>query len=126
MTCRITIAAGEVSIDAELDDSPTALAIRDVLPIRGRAQLWGEEIYFEIPVDLGPAPDARADVAVGELGYWPPGRALCVFFGPTPASGDDQPRAASPVNIVGRVDGDATAFRAVTAGTNVVVKRAAR
>jgi hypothetical protein len=116
---RLNISAGSVTMEAELNDSPTARMIWGSLPITGRANTWGDEIYFEIPVEAGQAPDARADVKVGELGYWPVGRAFCIFFGPTPASMGDQPRAASPVNIVGRVLGDTTAFRQVGAGTTV-------
>jgi hypothetical protein len=121
---RITIAAGDVSLPAELNDSSTAEAIRQALPIEGRANTWGDEIYFEIPVAVGQADDARAEVEVGELGYWPVGRAFCIFFGRTPASIDDRPRAASPVNVVGRVIGDATAFRQVPDGATVRLERA--
>ncbi|MCP4537954.1 MAG: hypothetical protein GY832_12490 [Chloroflexi bacterium] len=122
MAYRITITAGPVTVDAELNDSSTAQMIREALPITGRANTWGDEIYFEIPVEAEQAPDARTDVEVGELGYWPVGRAFCIFFGPTPISTGDQPRAASPVNIVGCILGDATAFRQVTAGTTNVIK----
>ncbi len=110
---KITITAGQVSLEAELNDSPTAQQIWDALPIIGAANTWGDEIYFKIPVTAPQASDARAEVEVGELGYWPVGRAFCIFFGPTPASTDDRPRAYSPVNIIGRVLGDATRFRAV-------------
>jgi hypothetical protein len=112
-------------MEAELNDSPTAQLIWEALPITGLASTWGDEIYFEIPVRAEQAPDARADVEVGEIGYWPAGSAFCIFFGPTPASSDDQPRAASPVNVVGRVLGDATAFRRVGAGETVTLSKAA-
>ena len=124
MRNRITITAESVMVEAELNDSPTARMIWESLPITGRANTWGDEIYFEIPVKAVQVPDARADVEVGELGYWPVGRAFCIFFGPTPASTGDQPRAASPVNIVGRVLGDATAFRQVPAGAAVTLSEA--
>jgi hypothetical protein len=120
---RITITAGDVSLPADLNDSPTAQLIWNSLPIEGRANRWGDEIYFEIPVKTGPEPDAREEVAVGELGYWPVGHAFCIFFGPTPVSTDDRPRAYSPVNIVGRVIGDATLFRSVKSGTKVVLSK---
>jgi hypothetical protein len=120
---KILISAGGVSLPAELNDSPTAQQIWAALPIEGRANLWGDEIYFEIPVEAGPEPTARADVEVGELGYWPPGSAFCIFFGPTPVSAGKQPRAASPVNILGRVLGDATQFRAVRNGAVVRLER---
>jgi hypothetical protein len=123
----ITITAGEVTVTAELNDSPTAQQIWEALPIEGSANVWGDEIYFEIPVQASAAPDARADVAVGELAYWPVGRAFCVFFGPTPASDDERPRAYSPVNVVGQVTGGAeaaTRFRAVPGGAAVRITRA--
>ena len=118
---RITISAGGVSLPAELNDRPTARQIWEGLPIEGGANIWGDEIYFEIPVVADPAPDALAQVEVGELAYWPVGRAFCIFFGPTPVSTDGRPRAYSPVNIVGRVLGDAIAFRQVSAGATVTL-----
>jgi len=121
---EILITAGSVTMEAEMNDSPTTRQIWDALPIESTINTWGDEIYFEIPVYAARAPDARADVAVGELGYWPVGHAFCVFFGRTPASTDDQPRAASAVNILGRVLGDATAFRAVRSGEKVILARA--
>ena len=120
---RITISAGAVSLPAELNDSPTAQQIWDALPIDGRANIWGDEIYFEIPVVIDQAPDARVEVEVGELGYWSVGHAFCIFYGPTPVSTDERPRAYSPVNILGRVSGDATQFRAVQSGTRVHIMR---
>ena len=121
MEHRITIVVGVVTMAGWLNDTPTAQRIWESLPITGRAMVWGDEIYFEIPVAVEQSPDARAEVEVGELGYWPVGRAFCIFFGPTPASTDDQPRAASPVNILGRVLGDATVFRQVSAGATVIL-----
>jgi len=120
---KITIAAGEISLEAELNDSSTAQQIWDALPVTGSANTWGDEIYFEIPVTVRQAPDARAEVEVGELGYWPMGRAFCIFFGPTPVSTDERPRAYSPVNVIGRVLGDATQFRAVADNTPVNLAR---
>jgi len=121
---RITITAGGVSMQADLNDSPTARQIWDALPLEGQANTWGNEIYFEIPVKAKQEPDAREEVAVGELGYWPVGHAFCIFFGPTPASVDERPRAYSPVNILGRMIGDATRLRAVQDGTRVRLARA--
>jgi hypothetical protein len=121
MANRITITAGPVTMEAELNDSPTAQKIWEALPITGRANTWGEEIYVTIPVQMAQEPDARADVEVGELGYWPAGSAFCIFFGPTPASAGPEPRAASPVNILGQVVGDATEFRKVSSGTMVTL-----
>lgn len=121
---QITIQAGDVSMPAELNDSPTVHKIWEALPIEGRANLWGDEIYFAIPVDADQEEDARADVDVGELGYWPVGSAFCIFFGPTPVSSGNRPRAASPVNILGTIVGDATQFRVVKSGERVRLSRA--
>jgi hypothetical protein len=120
-TIRIT--AGKVSRMAELNDGPTAAKLWDALPIQGTANTWGDEIYFEIPVKAEEEPSASADVAVGDLGYWPPGHAFCIFFGPTPASAGKRPRAASPVNTLGRVVGEATMFREVHDGDGVRLER---
>ena len=121
---KIKITAGAVSVEAELNDGPTARQVWNALPIEGRANLWGDEIYFEIPVHSGQEPDARAEVAVGELGYWPLGHAFCIFWGPTPASTGAAPRAYSPVNILGRVLGDATVFDRVRTGERVRIEKA--
>lgn len=124
MSYRIRIKSGTLSVEAELNESSTAKMIWDALPIVGEVNTWGDEIYFGIPVKAERAPDARADVEVGELGYWPVGKAFCIFFGPTPASSGSKPRAASPVNIVGRVLGDATLFRQVRDGASITLERA--
>jgi hypothetical protein len=119
----MTIHAGAVTLKAELNDSPTALQIWEALPVTGRANTWGDEIYFGIPVHAEEAEDARADVAVGELGYWPAGKAFCIFFGPTPASAGEEPRAASPVNIVGNLLDDPAQLRQVPSGASVMLDR---
>ncbi len=116
MPRRIRINAGAVSLLAELNDSPTAGAIYSALPLAAAAQTWGEEIYFPIPVAAKLEDTAVDVVAVGDLGYWPTGRAFCIFFGPTPASRGEEIRPASAVNLVGRVLGDAGAFRTVEEG----------
>ena len=120
---QIIITAGDVSLPAELNESDTARQIWEILPVQGQANTWGEEIYFEIPLQVGEAPEARAEVAVGELGYWPVGRAFCIFFGPTPVSEGDAPQAYSPVNVVGQVLGDASQFSSVPDGAPVGVAR---
>src|SRR3989449_11400120 len=97
----IRIAAGAVSAKARLDTSPTASAIWAALPIEAKAETWGDEIYFGIGLDLK-AESPKAVVDVGDLGYWPPGRAFCIFFGPTPASPGEEILPASPVNLVGQ------------------------
>ena len=102
----ITISSGEISLKAELLDTPTARAIEEALPFEGMVNVWGEEIYFPIPVELEQEPEAREEVEVGELGYWPVGKAFCVFFGPTPVSTGEKPRAYSPVNVFGKLLND--------------------
>jgi hypothetical protein len=118
---RIIIKAGEISMEAELVDTETARAIVSRLPITGRVRRWGEEIYFSIPVEMECEADARDVVEAGELGYWPEGTAFCIFFGKTPASRGDEIRAASPVNVFGRVAGDATRFGSIADGEEIVV-----
>jgi len=118
---KITISSGTVTLPAELNDSPTAGQIWAALPLEGVAKTWGDEVYFDVPVAAEQEPDARANVAVGELGYWLLGRAFCIFFGPTPVSQGQAPRAYSPVNVVGRVLGDATLLRVVRDGDVVRV-----
>jgi hypothetical protein len=108
---RIVLEAGELS--ACIDDSPTATAIKDALPLQGTVNRWGEEVYFAIPVKIEEAPDARQEMGVGELGYWPMGTAFCIFFGPTPASTDSAPRAYSDVNPFGRIDAEETVLREI-------------
>ncbi len=124
MPHAITITAGKVCLPATLNDSPSAQAVWKALPIEARANRWGEEIYFEIDVQLDETGDARAEMQVGELAYWPPGSAFCIFFGPTPVSRGQAPRAASNVNPLGIVDGDATAFTAVRNGEKVRLEAA--
>jgi hypothetical protein len=121
MPHAIRISAGPVTVEAELDDSRTAAAIVAALPIEARAQTWGDEIYFDIGLAL-PGESPREVVDTGDLGYWPPGRAFCIFFGPTPVSRGSEIRPASPVNVVGRVVGDARAFTRVRAGTRVRIE----
>lgn len=121
---EIIITAGAVTVRAELNDSPTARQVWEALPLEATVNTWGDEIYFSIPVVAAQAPDARAEVEVGEIGYWPVGHAFCIFFGPTPASDGPQPRAYSPVNILGRVRGDATQLRSVPDGATIRVARA--
>lgn len=108
---------------ATLDESKTARSIWEALPIAARAETWGDEIYFAIPPRL-PEERPREVVDLGELGYWPPGHAFCIFFGPTPASQGSEIRPASPVNVFGRVDGNPTMFKQVRAGTLVRLERA--
>lgn len=119
---RIIITAGSVTAEAELNDSKTASALWDALPIRARANTWGDEIYFGIPVHMG-GENGREVMSMGEIGYWPPGHAFCIFFGPTPASRGNEIRAASAVNPLGKIIGDAKAFKSVRDGETVTIER---
>jgi len=120
---RIWIRVGVVSATAQLYDNATADAIWEALPITGTANRWGDEIYFEIPVRLVRAADAREVVEAGELGYWPVGRAFCIFWGPTPASRDGEIRAYSAVNVFGQLEGEPGVFGPVAGGTQIQIER---
>ncbi len=124
MERKIRIRTGEVSVEAELNESKTAQLIWENLPIEGKSNLWGEEIYFSIPVKAEAEPGAREVVSAGELGYWPPGHAFCIFFGPTPASRGDEIRAASAVNPIGRVISDPKVFRKAKEGAKILLEKA--
>ena len=117
---RVHIDAGVVAMEAELNDTETARAIWDALPFGARGNTWGDEIYFGIPVakELEKGQDT---VELGDLGYWPPGKAFCIFFGPTPASQGDEIRPASAVTVVGKLLGDPTLFKQVPSGQQVTI-----
>ncbi len=119
---RIRIRAGSVSADAVLNDTVAAGAIWDALPLAVAGQTWGDEIYFSIPVKAK-TEFPRETVDMGDLGYWPPGPAFCIFFGPTPASRGTEIRPASAVTVFGRIVGDATVFKNVRTGTVVRIER---
>ena len=119
---RIRIRCGDINASATLNESTSAQAIWDALPIEGSASVWGDEIYFRVPVGLTEE-DAQELVELGDLGYWPPGNAFCIFFGPTPMSRGNEIRPASPVNVFGRVDGDPGAFKQASSGSQVVIER---
>lgn len=117
----IQISAGGVSVTATLNESATADAVWGALPFTGRVQTWGDEIYFSIPVTAEEADDAQATVDKGAIAYWPPGSALCLFWGPTPMSRGEEIRPASPVNVFGRIDGDASVLAEMQSGAEIQV-----
>jgi hypothetical protein len=119
----IRIVAGQVSATAVLNHTPTAGAVWAALPLEARANTWGDEIYFSIPVKAELEESAKEVVEAGDLGYWPPGAAFCIFFGPTPSSRGDEIRPASPVTVIGKVQGDPTRFKQVRDGTTVTIQR---
>lgn len=120
---KLRIKAGEISATATLNDSATASAIWGALPIEARANRWGDEIYFAIPVRM-PVDHGQTVVQLGDVAYWPPGHAFCIFFGPTPVSRGDEIRPASAVNVVGQLDGDPLSFRRVDDGARVILEAA--
>lgn len=124
MPQKIVIRAGDIAVGGQLNDSETAEAIADILPVRAKAQRWGGEIYFDIDLACQLEKNARQVMHEGELGYWPRGTSLCIFFGPTPASrGEHEIRAASPVNVVGKVEGDLSDLWDVPDGAEVTVEK---
>ncbi len=123
MEMKIRILISDLTVEAELNDSKTAQLIWEALPIEAKANLWGEEIYFSIPVKTGLEKGAKEVVSAGDLGYWPTGHAFCIFFGPTPASRGEEIRAASPVNIFGKVLSDPQVFFMVKDGVKVRLER---
>jgi hypothetical protein len=118
---KIRITAGAIEAKAELNDTRTAQAIWEALPIKGRVNLWGDEIYFSIPLSLK-LEAGQEVVSIGDLGYWPDGNAFCIFFGLTPVSRGDEIRPASPVNVFGKVIGDATIFKKIAIGTEITIR----
>lgn len=119
----VTDATGPVEASLTDENPETAEAIWEVLPIEARANTWGDEIYFGIPVKQG-AENPREVVGLGDLAYWPPGNAFCIFFGKTPMSRGDEIRPASAVNVFGTVEGDPEVFKKVRSGDKVRIERA--
>ena len=121
---RIVITAGAIEVTAELHDTATADAVWEALPVEAAASTWGDEIYFGIPVSADEESGASPVVEMGAVAYWPPGSALCLFFGRTPASRGNEIRAASAVNVLGSIDGDPTVLKRVPDGERITVARA--
>ncbi len=120
---KITITSGAYAWQAVIHDTPTGRLVQKTLPLKGRVSRWGEEIYFSIPVAVELEPEATEVVLAGDLGYWPTGRAFCIFFGPTPASNENEIRAASPVNVFGRLEGNLNDLGKVKDGDEVIIKK---
>ncbi len=110
---KIKIILDQNSLRAELNETETAKAIAEELPVESRPNFWGDEIYFSVPVDLDENEHPETELTVGDLAYWPEGSAFCIFFGPTPASEGPEPRPASPVTVIGRLVDDPELLRNV-------------
>ena len=122
MTKRILLMIGEHDFEVELNDTDAANAIWLAAPFEARTNAWGEEIYFEVPADAR-LENGRKVLEPGEVAYWPQGRAMCVFYGPTPLSKDGRPEAISDVTPMGRLIGDPRSFEAVGDRMKVTVRR---
>jgi hypothetical protein len=112
---------GSLALEAELLDTPTAQAVAAALPISASVLTWGEEVYFEIPVEVARETDARAVVVPGEIAYWPDGHCIAIGFGRTPISKGDETRLASPCNVFAEALTDVKVLSAVKAGSRVKV-----
>lgn len=121
---RIRFDFGTLKLDADLMDTPTAKAIAAALPVTAKVLTWGEEVYFDVPVQVAREKNARAVVTPGEIAYWPDGPAIAIGFGRTPVSHGDETRLASPCNVFATALGDVKALKPVKAGTKVTVSRA--
>ena len=119
----VTDATGPVEGSLTGESPGTAKKVWEALPIEARANTWGDEIYFGVPVDAEPE-NPKEVVELGDLAYWPPGKAFCIFFGRTPASRGDEIRPASAVNVFGKVEGDPKVFKKVRSGERVRIERA--
>jgi hypothetical protein len=121
MMSKIRITIGHLQMEAELFNSPAASRIEKVLPLEASFNTWGDEIYFTIPVETDLDETAREEVELGDLGYWPTGKAFCIFFGPTPMSKEGKIIPASAVNIIGRIIGEAKLFKEVMNENSVII-----
>ncbi len=119
---QILIKIGDLSLKAELFNTPCAYAIAEKLPIKTQPEEWGDEFYFEIPVQFPLDETSTTNVKVGDIGYWPPGRALAIFFGPTPLSKGDEPVPASEVNIVGRIIDNARVLKNARGARQIIIE----
>lgn len=120
---KVIIKVNGSELVAELKDTNSANEIYNSLPIEGNVNVWGDEIYFMIPVCAELEPDAREVVEVGDLAYWPSGPAFCVFWGPTPVSEGDEPRAYNPVNVFGKVISGLEELKGIRDGSSIIVKK---
>ena len=119
---KIKITTQNITVEAELLDRPESDNFYSSLPLTGRVNTWGLEIYFSIDYSMELQDDASEIVNLGDIAYWPPGSAFCIFFGPTPASIGDEIRAASEVNLLGKIIGDPLVFKSVPSGIDITIE----
>ncbi len=120
---RIRFDFGALTLEAELLDTPTAQAIAAALPITSSVLTWGEEVYFDVPVEAKREPNARAVIVPGEIAYWPQGSAIAIGFGRTPISKGDETRLASPCNVFAKALSSVKALGKVKTGAQVTVSK---
>ena len=120
---KIKIEIRNFTFTARLYNTGTSKKIYESLPLAGNVNIWGAEIYFTIPLTIDEEPDAKEYVGVGELGYWPLGPAFCIFFGPTPVSTDERPKAYSPVNVFGKIEGDLSNLNKIEYGEKIIISK---
>jgi hypothetical protein len=118
---RIRFDFGDLTLDADLLETPTAKAVAAALPISSSVLTWGEEVYFDVPLEVKREPDARAVIVPGEIAFWPQGPAIAIGFGRTPISKGNETRLASPCNVFAKALGDVKALAKVKTGAKVVV-----
>ena len=119
---KIQITTQNITVEAELLDRPESDNFYSSLPLSGRVNTWGLEIYFSIDYSMELQEGASEIVNLGDIAYWPPGSAFCIFFGPTPASIGDEIRAASEVNLLGKIIGDPLVFKSVPSGIDITIE----
>ena len=123
MPTPIKIKIGTLELSAEMNDSVTATKLLSLLPLKFSMSRWGDEYYGDCGIKTALSQDSRDIMEVGELAVWPAGNALCIFFGPTPASRGNEPRAVSPVNPVGRLLDSPDALKKLDSSIHVRIER---
>ena len=119
----LNIKIDDIELSATLNKSSTSQLVWDSLPISSNLTVWGKEVYFSTPIQTNTEPNSIDTVDEGVVAYWPPGNALCIFWGPTPASLGNEIRAASPVNIIGLINEDLNVLNTVKSGMQIIISK---
>lgn len=122
MKSRIQLTSGDLSFEIELTDCMISREILNLLPVHSQANIWGKEVYFSIPMGIVQENNPRVNMENGDIGYYPPLKAICIFFGPTPVSTDNKPRAAAPVSLIGKISGKMEDLSEIKQGDSVTLK----